>query len=600
MDNKNFRILYVKCIITLMIFFMQYSNPSAAGAQVPFPTIHKPPVPYHMQYVNFQTLQLDILGDYASGMIGDPYADLSWNPAFITSRSQSTLYVKVNFNQASSTSSYYINPDYGNSYTVLPRWYNTSGINLLNTEPVYHIAYLKPITSKFCLGVVNRTMVDYGPYRSTGWWDDRGWDTDKIIPENDYNLEPQTLEVDENNQQVWGNHVEIFLGYKWSPSLSIGLKLGHYFFRRDGNLYDSKWGYHPHYSYADLNDELLNINGDQYECGLGFIYHVDKNTSLGMYGSYMIGSTRDDRAVQDTLDNWSETAEDTRYYSLRKYDLMRNEEYSSDDTQPLFSLVFEKKVSQNITLRSFLKSSWLNSDVSGTIDSHDTTYADRTYDYYHNQQYYFRRQRNYYKSIANLHGDGNTSSSTVQWFTSIIYAPDEKWSLFSGIYFSRTVLDREITETSDYLNRYFSEYSEYDPETRRRQYSQEKNYVYTFHSEQWDCILPIGFRLSMVKGFDILLGAHLSFIGYDSKEKGSVVYPRKLEQRWIDGELVVSDLEENRYELYTSDPSFSLQRDTDIHLGARYEHSSGIRVFFRTEGNLSDMDYWALGFEVIL
>lgn len=600
MENKKFNILYAKFVIILVIFFLQYSITGAIGEEVPFPTIHKPPVPYHMQCINFQTLQLDIFGNYASGMLGDPYADLSWNPALITSQPRSTIYLKVNFNQASSTSSYYINPEYGSSYTVLPRWYNTTDINQLNMEPVYHIAYLRPISSKFSLGVVNRTMVDYGPYRSTGWWNARGWDVDKIIPENDYNLEPQTLEVDKNNQQVWGNQMEIFLGYKWTPSLSAGLKLGHYFFRRDGNLFDSKWGYHPHYSYADLNDELLNLNGDQYECGLGLIYHFNKNTSLGIYGSFMIGSTKDSRAVQDTLDNWAETAEDTKYYSLRKYDLIRGEEFSSDDTQPLFSLIFEKKFSRDFTLRLFLKSYWLNSDVSGTIISQDTTHTDRTYDDYSNQYHYFRRQRTYYKSNANLQGEGNTSSSTIQWFTSLIYAPDEKWSFFSGVYFSGTVLDREIIEDSEYLSYSYLEYSQYNPETRKDLYSQEKNYVYTLHSEQWNCILPIGFRLSIVKGFDLFLGAHLSFIGYDSKEEGSIVYPRKLNQKWVDGDLIVSDLEENRYELYTSDPSFSLQRETDIHLGARYEHPSGIRVYLKTEGDFSDMDYWALGFEVIL
>lgn len=584
--------MYIICILVVVISFIQVFIPSLIIADVPFPFIHKPSVPYHMQYINFQTIQLDIFGEYASGMISDPYTDLSWNPAFIT-RTQTAAYLKVNFNKTELTSPYYIDPDYSGSYAILPRWNSTSEINTLNTEPVYHIAFMKKISSKLCLGVINRSLVDYGAYRSTGWWDQRAWD--KGVEYNS-TPEPQTLEVDENIQKVWGNQMEIYLGYKLSNFLSAGFKFGHYLFRREGSLYDSKWGKHPHYSYADLNHESLDIKGDQIDLGIGLIYHFNKNSFLGIYGSYMSGSTTDIRAVEDTSDNWSENAEDTKYYDLQKYNLTRNEHNSSDDSQPLLSLVFEKKFSQNITLRSFLRSTWLNSDISGRVNSMDTTYADRTYDTYHD---HFQHREYYLYSNANLQGTGKIRSHTVQWFTSIMYSPDKNWSLFSGIYFSRSFLERKISEDSDYLSRNYTEYTEYDPGSRRNFYSHEKQYSYELHSDRWSCIFPMGFRITILKGFDIIMGAHIRFSGYDIRERGSVLYPEKINKRWEDESLIVDDIEEDRYELYNSDPSFSLQRETDVHFGARYEHASGLRIFIRTEGNFSNTDLWALGFEMI-
>ncbi|MEJ2629020.1 MAG: hypothetical protein P8078_10735, partial [bacterium] len=235
----------------MAIIFSQGIILSPLIADVPYPTTHKPTVPYHMQYINFQPVQLDIFGEYISGMLVDPYADLSWNPAFILSQSQASAYLKINFHQVESSSSYYINPEYNDSYAILPRWYSSSTINILNAEPIYHIAFLKTISSKLSLGIINRSIIDYGPYRSTLWWDQGGWDNERAASAYAAKPEPQTLHVDENNQHIIGNHLETYLGYQLSPSLAVGVKLGHYLFRQEGQLYDSKWGYHPHNSYAD-------------------------------------------------------------------------------------------------------------------------------------------------------------------------------------------------------------------------------------------------------------------------------------------------------------------------------------------------------------
>jgi len=549
-----------------------------------------------MHYINFQTVQLDIFGEYVSGMIGDPYSDVSWNPAFILTQSQSSAYIDINFNNTGTTSPYYINPMYNDSYTILPGWYGASIINPLNTEPIYRIALFKKISPKLSLGIINRSLIDYEPFRSSTWWDQRGWEFGGVDYSNSTDLNPETLHIDKNNQHVFGNQSEFFLGYQLFSSFHIGFKFGHYIFRRKGSLYDSKCGDHPHYTYANLNDESLNIDGDQYESGVGLMYYVNKNTVLGIYGSYMSGSTTDTRIFKDTLDTWSERAEDVKYYSMHKYNLFRDEHYSSDDSQPLLSLIFEKKLSSGITFRSFLKANWLNSDISGKVNSNDTTYSDRTYDTYYD---YFQRREYHDKSYFNLQGTGETRSNTLQWFSSIIYAPEEKWSIFSGIYFSRTVLDKEISEDSNYISHDFTELTQYKPGTIENSYRHEKQYSYILHSESWRCIFPIGFRTTIVKGFDIIMGAHICFTGYDSKEKGSLLYPGIHQKKWEDDQLIIDDIEEDRYELYHSHPSFTLDRETDIHFGAMYEHTSGLRVFFRTEGNFSDTDFWTLGFEMI-
>jgi len=71
---------------------------------------------------------------------------------------------------------------------------------------------------------------------------------------------------------------ELILGYKLSNKLDLGFSLEHYWFKRDGNLYDSKGGTYPHSSFADLNDETLKINGHHIEGGVGLLYHFGDQT----------------------------------------------------------------------------------------------------------------------------------------------------------------------------------------------------------------------------------------------------------------------------------------------------------------------------------
>ena len=198
---------------------------------------------------------------------------------------------------------------------VIPQWYTQTRRNNLQTTPLYNFAIFAPIGSKLVIGFTNRLIFDYKPFRSVPSGDPGNEDKsmDYGIPTD---LEPQRLESDNNQQTVLGAQSEILAGYKLSKQIDIGFRLGHYFFDREGKLFDSKWANYPHSSSANLNDESFNMDGDHIETGMGLLFHLNKKTRLGFYGSFMNGTSSEKIASLDSAKTWYERDTDTTYYQI--------------------------------------------------------------------------------------------------------------------------------------------------------------------------------------------------------------------------------------------------------------------------------------------
>ena len=80
-------------------------------------------------------------------------------------------------------------------------------------------------------------------------------------------------------------------------------------------------------------------------------------------------------------------------------------------------------------------------------------------------------------------------------------------------------------------------------------------------------------------------------------EKGRQLYPEVISKRWENGTLIVNDLEEDRYEEYSSNPAKDFTRSTNVNLGFAYKHPSGINLYVRSNGNIMETAGWNLGFE---
>jgi len=583
--------------ISLIIAIALLGCSVSISADVPSPETRNPAVPYFMRSMEFQTLQTLIFSPQYAGMVRDSYADLLWNPAFICGQKEKSVYFDLNLGRgASSADLLPVDPSYySGNYIVAPRWYSQTTINTMNVDPHYNVAALIPLHPKWTLGLFNRALFDYGPFRSTLYWEENRWGAAADNKYFDTQYELQRLEIDDNQQTIFGIQNEAILGYSLSKKLDLAFRLGHYLYDRDGTLYDSKWGVYPHNTFGDLNDEALEINGHHIEAGLGITYHIDDKTRIGLYWGWMNGSSSETTTSRDTSCSWSERDTNTKYYDEDHYELNSSNIYESDATRPRFTLTFEREVNSNFTFRSFLSGSWANTDISGKTASWDTTCGEYTYDYY-SGSYYFRKHTFHGGLKSSLSGTGEERSSQWKWFASLIWTPGESWAAFGGIQIQYETFCQKFEELSDYRTHNWNKYTIYAPESDETIYTHDKVYAFDSESKIWSVFLPIGIKAKLAKGLSLLVGTDMIMTLTDGKSNGALLYPERITQKWQDENLIVEDLEINRYEEYHSQPAKEFDRTIYHHFGLMYEHPSGVCVFFRSSGEVLDTANWAMGF----
>lgn len=585
-----------KIILGILILFLNFT----LFAGVPIPKTHKPSLPYFMEQANFQTILLNVYGQQISGIIPDKYSDLNWNPAFLLQSGENGAYLDFNY-QVPSSSNYYNYYHSAGDERVYPNWYNDTHINALQLDPLYNFAFIQKINDRISIGIINRSLFDYGPFRSSSNWNNYysndSWGSyDREAYEE---LELKTVEVAENQQSVWGTQTEFTLGYNLSSKIDIGVKFGHYILRQWGELYDSRYSKQPHSFIDKYNNEDFKINGNQYEFGAGLIYHINDKTNLGFYASIMNGNSTESNISLDYSDNWSERPADTAYYSISKYDLASNYSFSSDGSSPFLSLTFQKELSENLSLRSFFSYRQVTKDISGSIFSTDTMYTDRTYDHYTNNSTYFTRDETSQRGESTLNGEGDEITKHYQWFASLIYKPENEWSAFAAIMLQMQSNDIGLSEISTHYRGYNSQRYYYDTGTRGQFYSYNKNYQYDYNFRQWSAIIPVGIKAHIYGGLSFLAGTDLRFDLIEIKESGDLLYPERINRRTENGVIVVEDIEENRPETYDSDKPKEFNKTSAIHLGAFYEHSSGIKMYVKTEGDIFNKSFWTFGIEYV-
>ncbi len=597
MSFKHVKILSI-CIIGFL---------SQVLSDVPSPRIHPPNIPYFMESMEFQTMQMNIFPQRVSGMVMDVYSDLQWNPAYILKHTGKSVY--FDFNPQIRESIYtiplvtlYQNYDeYSSGLMVLPSWYSTSSVNTLQTTPIYNFSALFTVNSRLSIGLINRSLFDYGPFRSSSN-QYGGWSGDDLYayggsPDN---YEPKRMEVDENQQMVFGNKSEVILGYKLADKIDLGFRIGHYIFNREGNLYDSQWAIYPHSSFADLNDEALDINGDHLELGIGLLYKLGSKTQFGVYAGVNNGNGTEEIASLDTADSWSERDTDPTYYSISEYYLDSKDSYTSTGKKPNITFTFERKLSNDFVLRSFLYNSKSNVDITGAVSSADTTYGDRTYDVRdrYNDQYYFQRRESHGSRESGLDGSGEETKNQWKWFISLIYAPEGSWSAFGGIQIQRYEINQAFEENSDYFRHKWYNYTGFETKNIRLYNKDVKYYSVERNFEELSLLLPLGLKARVIPGFNIILGTNISLSFQDQNAKGEVLYAERITRRWENGTLIVNDEEYDRYEEYNSNPEKVFNHTVGYSFGITYDHPSGATLFIRSGGDIFNTANWGLGFEM--
>lgn len=572
-------------------------------AGVPIPKTSGPTIPHFMEQINFQPVLLNVYGSGISGVIPNQYGDLNWNPAFLFQHEGNSAYLDFNYQTSSHTN---LPLRYNSSdkvVSVRPGWYNDTHVSGLQLNPLYNFAIVKKISNKISIAIINRTLFDYGPFRSSfsaNRYYSRAASSAVGYDKSAYDdLKMETVEVDENQQSVFGTQTEFNLGYKLSSKIDFGLKFGHYIFSQKGNLGDSKYSKQPHSLINNNSDEELKINGSQYEFGAGVIYHLNEKTDLGVYASLMLGNSSEDNIATVSTHSWSENPIDTNYYSISKYGLSSNYSFSSDGVSPFLSLTFQKELSENLTFRTFAGYRYSNKDISSAVFARGRNYSDRTfnsYTYSNNVRIkHFTRSESLGKAESSLDGNGEETNKNFKWFASLIYKRERKWSAFAAVMLQIRDKERDISEKLIYNYTSRDEYFYHQPRVEDRLSSFNKDYHYNYNYTEYSVLIPIGIRAHVYGGFSFLIGTDLRFELTEMKESGKMLYLERISRTKKNGTIIVDDVEKNRPEAYNSVKPMNFSKTSDIHLGAFYEHSSGIKLYVKAANDIFNKGYWTFG-----
>ncbi len=591
MLNKN-----TKKFLAFFLFFLV--SAAYALSYVPAPKTHIPDIPFFFTPMNFQTLEMLSFDEQLAGMIPDPFSDLIWNPAYILRQSKKSIY--LDFNSRNNPTIFSV-PTYSpyNKYDsyypdVASTWAPRTTVNSIQASHHYHFAAIIPISSKVTLGFMNRFLYDVKPFRTTYYWA-----TEKSDALGEYSRNtPERSDIDKNQQTAFGIQSQFIIGYRLSQNMDLSLRVGHYAYRRDGTLYDSKEGIYPHNSFDNLDDESFQINGDQIDMELGWLYSLGEKTLLGLSAGLISGESTEKSDSIDSIDSWSERDTDPKYYSIHSSYLEGHESYSAKGTRPSISLTFEKEFSEKWLFRSFLSYSWANLDLSTATESIRNYSGDYTYDDYYD---YFRRRQYQGNQEGELTGSGERKTRHWKWFASIVFNPNKNISSFFGIRIQRYSFRQNLEESSNYLSNdsevhSFPDLLKLPPENFQNFLSYEKNYSHEARFERWSAFLPLGIKVRIMKDLYVLLGTNIDLkLNKNDTLDGQVLYPSRIARKWENSVLIVEDIEINRYEEYASFSADNLDRSLHQHFGVAYKHSSGINLFVKSYGDIFHSSNWSFG-----
>ena len=360
------------------------------NAAVPDPRFRKPAVPGFLQPMEFRTVMMQTFPSEVSGMVPDPVSDLIWNPATLAGLSKRSVFLDFFgtadnpvFAASAASSDPAANARSWTDEFVAPRWYPGTSVVSSETRPLVSVGLLLPLSRRLSAAVFDRVMFDYGPFLQSmsggGNWNAETADANYYDKARDVTL--SRLETGHNQQTAVGNRIEAVIGWRASDRLDLGLRLGHMFYRKDGELLEDDWANYPHSSSAGLEDESLTVRGSQFEAGLGAMFRADSTFRFGVYGGLISGDGSERSAALDTTAGWSEQDTDPRYFSRSASFLTADQSYDAEGVRPIISANAEKRFSENWLMRAFVSYSWSETDVEGALASADTTSGDRGYDY---------------------------------------------------------------------------------------------------------------------------------------------------------------------------------------------------------------------------
>jgi hypothetical protein len=486
------------------------------------------------------------------GLIDDPFLNLQVNPALFSSDSAGTNHLYLDFRSYRQTANLYqpvypIYSSYAVPQSVIYPYYYVNSRPII--EPILSAAFLtNPLPSSLpglFLGFTYQAIMQDSKYYTIPfdiYQSYLGYDYRGASIANSSNIPITTISSGQDNMHHSGNLLSLYAGYRLSPDLRLGLRLGRVFFNEDGSYGNSN--YWDNYYYGSGSSLYYNIESrNQYyshwDLSGGIEYTITPQTTIGATGGYLWGT-----ATQNL------TNRDTSYYSYGTNNLSNSsgrtiESWNNDGKTYYGGVNLTTRLNDHQSVTLLYQYNRENVDIGLASTVMDTSYYTYSYSY----------DTNYSSSLSNSAfmersgGGGTLTQTSHRFLVSFSWKLNPASDLTIGGVFN---LMDQATSTNEpttanghsYYNTTGNAYNSLYYDTT----SQNKSVQWDFTINRWSLDIPVIFNHRFSDVVSLMLGLDKQISEWKMTDQTLVIYYHNYDSNSYNG---VTD-KSNYGELYIS------------------------------------------------
>ncbi len=489
------------------------------------------------------------------GLIDDPFLNLQVNPALFGTDSAGTNYLYVDFRSYRQTSSLYqpFYPIYGGPVQMtravyFPIYYVNSRPII---EPILSAAFFtNPLPSSvpgLFVGLTYQVIMQDSKYYTIPfdiYQSSLGYDYAGAAVANKSNIPITTMSSGEDNMHHSGNLLSLYAGYKLSPDLRLGLRLGRVLYNEDGAYGNNN--YWDNYTYGSgsslfYNMESRNQDYNHWDLSGGVEYAINPQSTIGFAGGYLWGTV-----TQNLVDR------DSSYYNYNQHYLTTSSGTSSEnwkhDGKTFYggiNLTSRLNDRQIVTFLYQYNRENVNLGLQSTIV--DTSFYSYSYSYDTNYTNGLSRT----SFLANSGGGGTTTQTSHKLLVSLRWKLNEASELTIG---GIVNLMEQATNTDEPTLANGHSYYKTTGNVYNYLYfdttSQDKSIQWSFNVNRWSFDVPIIFNYRFSDQVTLLLGLDKQISEWKMTDQTLVIYYHNYDNNSYGG---ITD-KSNYGELYISPP----------------------------------------------
>ncbi len=473
----------------------------------------------------------------SAGFISDPYLDLYLNPANLPKlKKDAQVYLdfRGDWTEPDVINYYPVMPLYSSYLDVRslpypdPRWITTTRTE---PEPIVSVGVLLyPFSGNLENLFIGGTyqiiyeedgfyQTPYSIYNSNYYYDVFGG---RLAEKAEIPITDRYSGIDEFINQ--GHLYSVFLGYRFSEDLSLGLSLNGVSQSRAGEYSNSS-----NYDYSSTTEKNVSTSSysqsknqdyDHLDISSGISYNINGKTTLGLKVGVLKG-----KAVQDYMNNnssfYSYNYPDTLgEYSYNISNSKTDQGWTRDGNTKYISFNFTSLLKENKEISGFYR--YTNGDLD--LKNHSTlndssAYSGKWTDSYNNNTYRYEGSQ-FLNDIRS--GSGEINSYTHEGLAKFKWPITESIDLNIGLYYSNNKTETFTSEPVNSIRESVNSHSDTNPD-RFDNYSQklleEKTLEWRHISKSWSLQIPVLFDFRFSKAAGMMLGLSRILNGWEIRDE---------------------------------------------------------------------------------